>query len=226
MKFRLLACIALSLTLVQTACKKKEQEVDFRFGYFGFVEKKFVDYNVIDILHDDPAAKHDTTRYQLRTVIGDTVIDNEGRIARKFLRYVRNTSTDSWQLKDVWTAIIDGYRGELVEENQRVIKLVFAPTYEKTWNINAFNMFAQKNVYYDFLHVEASLNGLTFPQTVRVEMQDDQNMIQYKREYETYAEGVGLINRYYKDFTIISADTLKPRIGKEQFVQIINHGFI
>jgi hypothetical protein len=226
MNIRLLIIYTAMLLFFQTACKKKEQEVDFRFGYFGFTEKKFVDYNVTEILHDDPVAIHDTTRFQLRTVIGDTVIDNEGRIARKFLRYVRNTSADSWQLKDVWTAIIDGYRAELVEENQRVIKLVFAPTYEKTWNINAFNMFAVKNVYYDFLHVENTMNGITFPQTIRVEMQSDQNMIQYKREYETYAEGVGLINRYFKDFTIISADTLKPRIGKEQFVQIINHGFI
>lgn len=215
----------LLIGLTFQACKKNDVEIDFRYGYFGLEEGKYVDYEVTEILHDDPVQIHDTVKYELRAFIGDTVIDNEGRIARKYFRAIKNEETGQFEIKDVWTALIDNYKAELIEENQRVIKLVFAPTDDKVWNRNAFNMFEQKDCYYDYLHQPVTLNGINYPTTLRVEIENSQNLIEYKRNFETYAEGIGMINLFKKDFeSLISGDTLKPKIGTELHMRAIAHG--
>lgn len=226
-KFRFLFFLliaTLGSTILQS-CKDKNVEIDFGYEYFGLEEGKYIDYQVTEISHDDAVNIHDTLIYELRTFIGDTVIDNEGRIARKFFRAVKNEETGVFELKDVWTAVIDGYRAELVEENQRVIKLVFVPTDSKVWNRNAFNMYEAQDCYYDFLNQPVSLNGISYPKTLRVEIENSQNLIEYKRSFETYAEGIGMINLYKKDFSsLISGDTLKPKLGNELFMQAIAYG--
>lgn len=207
------------------ACKENNVEIDFRYGYFGLEEGKYVDYQVTEIYHDDPVNIHDTIEYELRAYIGDTVIDNEGRIAHKYFRAIKNEETGQFEIKDVWTAIIDNYKAELIEENQRVIKLVFAPTDDKVWNRNTFNMFEQKDCYYDYLNQPVSLNGINYPTTLRVEIENSINLIEYKRNFETYAEGIGMINLYKKDFeSLISGDTLKPKIGTELHMRAIAYG--
>ena len=86
--------------------------------YFGLDAERYIVYNVIEINHDENAViKHDTLYYQLKTLIGDTVVDNEGRIARKFYRSKRPDIFSPWVITDLWTAIIANNKAELVEEN-------------------------------------------------------------------------------------------------------------
>ena len=112
------------------ACKKQVDPPSFNYDYYDLTFGRFIEYDVLEINHDvDQTVQHDTLRYQLKTVIGDTVIDNEGRIARKFIRYKRSNSNSNWAQTDLWTTIIDQNRAELVEENQRVIKMIFVPNF-------------------------------------------------------------------------------------------------
>jgi hypothetical protein len=86
-------------------------------------------------------------------------------------------------------------------------------------------MFEAQDCYYDFLHQPVTLNGISYPRTLRVEIENSQNLIEFKRSFETYAEGIGMINLYKKDFSsLISGDTLKPKIGNELFMQAIAYG--
>jgi hypothetical protein len=180
----------------------------------------------MEIYHDiNLAIKHDTNRYQLRTLIGDTVIDNEGRIARKFIRFKRPNSSSDWTQTDLWTTIITNNRAELVEENQRVIKLVFAPTISKEWNINAFNIYPETNAYYSNIHDSKTVGALTFDSTLVVEIADvGENLIKRVRKFEVYAKGVGLVRRYYKDISIMNFDTLNVTGGTESFYTCIGFG--
>jgi hypothetical protein len=216
---------SLSILLV-LSCKKEQVSIDLHYDYFGLNAGRFITYDVREIRHDSGAIiAHDTLNYQLKTVIGDTVIDNEKRIARKFLRYKRANSTQSWVLSDIWTTIIVDRRAELVEENQRVVKLVFAPTLSKVWDLNAFNQQTKLDCYYRNLHESSVINGISFDSVIVVEQEDFPSFVDYRRKYEVYANGVGLVYKYYKDLKIQNFDSLNVTNGKELFYKVTGYGF-
>lgn len=211
--------------LVIASCKKDSSAPQFHYEYFDLTHGRYIDYDVMEVEHDATlAVKHDTVRYQLRTLIGDTVIDNEGRVARKFIRFKRDNASLPWVQTDIWTTVIDQNRAELVEENQRVIKLVFAPTLSKEWNPNAFNMFEEMEAYYKDIHDERTVGGMYFDSTLVVELDTFISLIDYRRKYEIYAKGVGLVRKYWKDLTISNFDTLNVQFGTESFYTVIGYG--
>ncbi len=207
------------LLFILFSCKKKDSEltVPNKYeSYFGLVPGRFIEYNVREIFHDEAAEiKHDTLNYQLKTVIGDTITDNAGRIARKFLRYKRNNLDQNWLLIDVWTTLIDGNYAELTEENQRVIKMLFPVSSKTTWNANVFNVNPSLDSYYDKIHESISLNGTTYDSTLWVEQENSRNLIEFKRKYEVYGNRIGLIAKYFKDLKISNFDTLNVKSGYE-----------
>jgi hypothetical protein len=216
----------LSLLTLLLSCKKDEVTYDLHYGYFGLIPGRYVDYEVVEIRHDvDQSIPHDTSRYQLRTLVGDTIIDNEGRVARQFFRFKRDDSSGDWVQTDIWTAIIVDRRAELVEENQRMVKLVFEPTENKEWNINAFNNFDELTAYYRDVHQKSVLGSVTFDSTLVVEQEDFFSLIDYRRKYEVYAKNVGLISKFYKDLKISGFDTTNVQSGTEMFYTFIGYGF-
>ncbi|GAA0876151.1 hypothetical protein GCM10009118_25610 [Wandonia haliotis] len=220
---------ALSLVitcLLLLSCKKGDNTpVDLAFEYFPLQEGHYTVYDVLEVRHDAQATiQHDTNRYQLKVVIGDTLLDLQNEIAREYFRYTRPDATTSWALSDVWTAKISGNRAELVEENQRVIKLVFAPTEDKNWDANAFNTYDELDCYYTNLHSPASLSGYQFSSTIKVEQEDFFSLIDHRRKHETYAKGVGLIQKFYKHHEIMNFDTLDVRKGNEIHMKLIEYG--
>ena len=69
------------------------------FSYFPMESGTYVDYEVMEIQHDvNAAVTSDTSSYFLRTVIGDTVTDNQGRLSRKFIRKKRDSNNDIWEI--------------------------------------------------------------------------------------------------------------------------------
>jgi hypothetical protein len=223
--FKLIAVASLFLSSF-LSCKKQEQNYDLHYGYFGFTPGRFVDYNVIEITHDENLLKaHDTLRYQLRTVIGDTFKDNAGRIAREFIRYKRKNATQQWEETDIWTAIIADARAEIVEENQRFIKLVFEPNSSKRWNPNAYTTYPPMEAKYKWVHKPFKYNAFNFDSTLRVNQDSLRVLYFYRRKFEVYAKNIGLIQKYYKDLDIEGFDTLNVKFGKELYYTCIGYGF-
>ena len=187
-----------ALLMIFIACKKTPAP-QFHFDYFGLTQGRYVIYDVVDITHNKDLAQHDTLYYQLKTYWGNIYIDNDGRTARELYRYVRDTPADPWAVSDLWTGIIDGIRGEIIEENQRVVKMVFSPSYDKEWDANAYNLYGELDCYYRDIHSDTVIGGINFDSTVVVEQEEYFNLIDSVRKYEMYAKDIGLIYKYYKD---------------------------
>lgn len=225
MKKTTLLIIAFSI-LGLVACKKETNDVDFGFDYFPLEEGHFVEYEVMEIFHDkDLIPQHDTVRYKLRTVIGEDVLDNLGRNAKKFFRYAY--SLDSGELIDqrVWATIIDeNKRGEVVEENQRKIRLVFAVKDNKEWNVNAFNTEEDNTVYFANVNTPKTINGFHFEETAKVVYGDLLSLVDYRKMHEVYAKGVGLVERSFKDLTIQNFDTTQINKGTEVHYKLLDYG--
>ncbi len=210
------------IILISLGCKK-ENTPNFHYDYYPLSKGRFVTYSVREIIINDQLLQDDTLNYFIKTVIGDTMTDNEGRIARRFERYFRDSVNHPWVLKDSWTTIIADGRAELVEENQRTIKLVFSPSKYKEWNCNAYNPLDVLDCYYREIHKPASINGFSFDSTITVEQDDYTNKIVYRRKYEQYAKGVGM---YYKQFTDFNLElnTTNVTKGYEIILRLIDYG--
>lgn len=213
------------VALLGTGCKK-QAPVKFYHEYFGLNQGKYVIYDVTEIIHDDALNQHDTLKYQLKTYWADTFVDNEGRVAREFWRSTRNSPSDPWVFQDIWTGIIDGIRAELIEENQRVVKLVFAPTPQKSWNANAYNTWAPLDCYYGDIHQDFSVGGINFDSTLVVEQAETYSLIDTIRKYEVYANHIGLVYKHSRDlnFQFNSQGQIYLDKGKELFYSYSSSG--
>lgn len=207
------------ITLSLAACKKTEPPY-FGYEYFPMEEGRFVKYDVMEIVHDEDVALHDTSRFILKTVVGEIVQDNEGRAARKLYRYSYDKNSGELIDQRVWTQLIDGGRAEVVEENQRKIRLVFAITLDKEWDVNAFNPSSEQEVYYDEIHKEFE----ELDSTVTVEYEDELTLISYNRSFEVYGNHIGLVHRSFKDLEIENFDTTTVISGTEQHYTLIDYG--
>jgi hypothetical protein len=206
------------------ACKDSES-IDFGYDYFPLEEGRFVEYKVREVFHDvNVNPQHDTTKYRLKTIIGEEVLDNTGRPVRKFFQFKYDLQTGGVLDQRVWTTVLDGGRGEVVEENQRLIKLIFAVKDGEEWNVNAFNDSPEKTVFYSKVNEPLTINSFSFEETVKVNYDDFFSLVDYRKKYEVYAKGIGLVERSFKDFTIQNFDTTDIRKGTEVYYQLLNYG--
>ena len=203
---------------------KQEDAPNFHFEYFGLAEGRFVVYDVVEINHDSGLLIHDTLRYQMKTYWGDVYVDNEGREGREYIVYKRDSVNHPWTLTDVWHGVFDGIRGELVEENQRKVKLVFAPTLSKNWDANAYNLDDELDCYYRDIHSDTIINNYKFDSTLVVEQQTYNYLIDSVRMYETYAKHIGLVYKHHVDNHYQFGST-EVVIGKELYVSFITSGW-
>ena len=211
--------------LFAVSCKKDKQSVDFHFDYFPINKGHFVTYSSHEVYTDTneiiTSYRYD---YFIKALIGDTFVDNEGRIARRYERYTSDFQTGPWVLRDIWTVYLNGNKLELIEENNRIIKLVLAPSKLKEWNTNAYTTLPELNCYYTNIHVPYSLNALDYDSTVTVEQENTHNLIQYKRKFERYAKDVGLVYKHFKDFEIKNFDSTTVFKGVEQVLKAVDYG--
>lgn len=224
-KLSIITIIACGLLLfTSNSCKKKDVVVEMYYDYFPQTQGRYVVYSVHEVMVDSQINQRDTLDYFIKTLIGDTVIDNQGRIARKFERYTGATASGPWNIQDVWTCIIDGPRAELVEENNRTIKLIFAPSEDDEWNMNAYNTLDAMDCYYSNLHQPYSLGANTFSSTVTVEQEDFSSFIDSRRKYEVYARGVGMVYKYYRNFIINNGNPNNIKKGKLLIMSAVSFG--
>ncbi len=223
--FRFLAVLVL-ISGSFSACKKSQNNIDFHHDYFGQEEGRYIIYDVVEIIHDDALQQHDTLTYQLKTHWADTFVDNQGRVAREYWRYRRDSVTGSWDFIDIWSGLIDGPRAEMIEDNQRIVRLIFSPTTEKEWDANAYNPTEERIYYYRDIHRDTIVGGISFDSTLVVEQAYDKpNLINYDRKYEVYANNIGLVYRHWR--TINTQYNPNPYInyGYELYYTFAETGF-
>jgi hypothetical protein len=216
----------LFFSIVFSSCKKDEDQV-ILYGYecFPMEEGRYVIYDVVDVFHDIalfPA--HDTSYYQIKEVIGEEEVDNLDEPYRKLRRYYRENDTMPWLVQDVWTIKRLQTRAETVEENKRRISLAFSISYDQFWNYNAFNEDPALEAYYDDIYLPSSFNGITYDSTVTVEIENTLTYIDYRRQYDIYATGIGRIYSCRKDLQINNTDTLNIHKGTEVFYTAVETG--
>jgi phosphate starvation-inducible membrane PsiE len=111
-----------------------------------------------------------------------------------------------------------------VEENQRIVKLVFKPTLDKIWNINMLNVSPKINAKYATIDQPFNLGNQVFNSTLKVDIQNFFSLVDDRVKYDIYAKNVGLIYKYFKDNTIANFDKNTIKKGKELYYTLVSYG--
>jgi len=220
--------LCISVITALTSCKKDNtQNVlnSFHFNYYPYQQGRYWIYQVTEINHDENAANpHDTLNYELKTVIGDTLLDNEGRIVHRFYRYKRDGIFNPWVITDLWTTVVDDNRAELVEENIRRVVLRFPVKSSTTWDPNQFNFLPSSQAYYERIHDPFTSGNIVSDSSVHVISAKELTLVSYKNQFEVFGKNIGLMKKYYKDIQISNFDTLNVSAGKELFYTLLEYG--
>lgn len=211
-KSGLLPCVALLFCMgIFASCEKTEEiTLDFKYEYYPTQMGHYVIYDVDSIIFDDFTGTSDTFHYQKKYVMDSTFDDGAGRTAHKLIRYHRADSLHAWVLSDVWSAVVNNTSLEVIEENQRFVKLLFPPREDATWKGNKYidsldtNWWFWKPSGWEYTNaaVDApeTLGGMQFDSTVTVLQQSDSTLIEKVIALEKYAKNVGMI---YKQFSVM-----------------------
>lgn len=214
------------ILLALTSCKKdtfQPRNAEHDFAYFGLIKGRFVEYKVQSIIHDSLLNQHDTTTYYYKTVIGDEYYDNEGHLGYEFLRYQKDSLQKPYQFISKWIAMIAENKAQLVEENQRKIKLVFPIIFSQKWESNVYNYLDDQEAQYEQIDVPYSNGNFSTDSSISVVYYRYKTLIDDRLEGERYAKGVGMIEKTSKELYYQFGSTT-PYKGKESYFRIINFG--
>ncbi|OFX48401.1 MAG: hypothetical protein A2046_05575 [Bacteroidetes bacterium GWA2_30_7] len=196
---------ALLFIILITACKKQEAvKSTIDFSYCPLVVGNWITYAVIDINIDEPSDVYDTLNYEIKEIIDSTFIENNQQVYR-IERYIKLNDSASWTIKDVWFANYTQNSIQKVEENIRLVKIVFPVTINSTWNGNAYNINEPKQYEITSLDLSETINNMPFDSVLQVTQLNISNLIEKKIEVEKYAKKIGLV---YKELTDIYSDNI------------------
>lgn len=213
------------LSVFLIACKKDpEPPSDLGLSYYPAEVGQWVAYDVMEVEHDDPVGKHDTSRYELMERIESTFIDNQGRPSLRIERFKRNNASESWQIADVWYATQTQFGLEKIEEDVRYLRMSYPVKEDREWDGNVYNTDDAWDYFYEGEAMARTYGGLSFDKTVKVNQRSNFNLVEFENAFEVYAEYVGLVKKHYKVFTIQNFDTLHPVLGQESHWEVIGYG--
>jgi hypothetical protein len=213
MKKERLTFFVLLLLTVSFACKKKSDDtsaVDTTYDYFPVDIGRTWVYDVDSIVYDDNTGvtKIDTFSYQYKETITAGITDDMGKPAMQLERYFRQNDSDMWHRANSWIISRDNLTAQKVQENIRYVKLVFPLNINKVWDENVYNNTGSNLDSLNYFDGPATVNGQSFPKTLKVIRSEEENIIEEIVKSEIYARNVGLIYLQSDSINTQPIDTL------------------
>ncbi len=222
------------------SCKKKKEpeKPDLGEAYYPTTIGKYIVYDVDSIIYDEFLYDSTHYKYQIKEKIESEYTDIQGRPALKLVRYIKkfnaviSYTAMPWSIKDVWQVNVTSKNIEVVEENIRFVKLIFAVKEGKTWDGNSTNTLGQWDYKYSYVDNAENINGTNFDKVTLVTQKNFPTLISRDYYVEKYAKNVGLV---YREIINLDFDTVAPislsinSIRKKKGVvytsKIISYGF-
>jgi hypothetical protein len=183
-------------------------------------------YRVTDTTYTG-ANTYSSSRYWIQEEITESFTDLEGQTAFKAVRSKLMDTTDlsSWEIDSVIVYKSTNAHFERVQNNIRVIDLVFPVKKDKTWNPNALNenQEAAESYAYQEVAVPAVLNGQSYDNTLLVSQDNSTPLLFDVINSERYAKDIGLISRYRTrlSYEVLNGDLTGNRSGGAIIHQVL-----
>ena len=195
------------------ACKKDENTIaidDSTLAYFPIDSGLTKYYQIDSVYWDEFAQIRDTISYQLKEVIAGSFIDLTGRMAQRIERY-RMNQQGNWIIFNVGTSYRDHQKAESVENNIRILKLVFPAKLGFSWNGNTYNTKNPLDFEYIAVGVPDATDHFQFVETIKVfEVDELNNRFADLYGTEKYAKNIGLYYRLISDLRFSPNNPINP----------------
>lgn len=186
----------LSIFVLFTSCKDEapEEPNDLTIGqsFYPIQKGQFQTFFVKQTrfaLNENPV----TTTYQLKEVIGDEFVGENGEKLNEVLRYVRVGGLDNFRLDSVFSVRKDENVVVKMEHNIPYVKLDFPIEEGKTWNGNQFNARSLKDYLAQDVNSAKLIGSNNFDRTITVIESQDSSLVDKELRYEIYADEIGLV---------------------------------
>lgn len=203
---------ALVMALAMVTCKKDPDDrpkTDYGYNYLPLKEGAWIEYRVDSTVLDEFTQTSATYTFTMRETVAEQFEDAEGRTVFRIERSRRWNDTAGYEVVGSYSLLKHGARAERVDENLRVVPLVFPPGEGGEWDGNAFNTLDEQLFEYEYVDRPGTYSSLVFDSTLRViQWNDTDNFVIKKYSEERYARNTGLIYREYLDIeTQFSVDS-------------------
>lgn len=172
------------------SCKKENQiKMDLGKAYYPSKHGHWIIYHV-----DSTYFGTDTLvrSFHIKELV-DSIYDDHGNQIQIIKRYSRKADQLNWSILDVWTATVTGARVEKVEENKRIVKMIFPVVENEKWDGNALNSSGIQEYEYEELDAKYILDSLYFDSTVTILQQEENYLTHRWFSKEVYAKNIGMI---------------------------------
>ena len=214
---RIIFFAGLLALLVLNSCEKQSEEFSTPSieDYAPMVVGKYITYQLDSFRYLPFSLKDTTITYQVKHAVDALITDNLGRPSYRIIRYIRKTSQNSWAPDNSFSAVITDNSLELVENNQRFLKLKLpiknnfswkGNTYIDTYSLNSTVRYLDDWDYvYEDLYKPYTLGSITLPNTLKVNQRDEiignpADPGSYSEKnfgMEIYAKGIGMVYRKF-----------------------------
>lgn len=210
--------IYITLTLITWSCNKTTETIRSNSiqSYMPLEIGKFIVYQLDSTVYTNLGSKIEVRSYQIKDTIQSFTADNMGRKVFRISRLLRSqTDSNNWLNVYTYNVIDDSTQLEIIESNQRYLKLKLPIKEGFSWKGNTYIntitypelQFLNNWEYrYQDVNKNISINNIGFPNTVTVLQRNDTinnpsnknvfSEINYSKE--VFAENVGLIFKEFK----------------------------
>ena len=217
MKKLLLFLLIVCLTYFINACKKSSEELQLATisDYSPLKVGKYITYKLDSLVYTNFGVNTELRTYEVKYVVDAQLTDNTGRPAFRIIRFIRKTAAANFISDATFMATNTGNGLEVVENNQRFIKLKVPLRNFYKWRGNAFidtysinsevKYLDDWEYTYDSVNVQLKVGTFTLDSTLRVDQRDevignpnDRNSYsEINYGMEKYAKGIGLVYRKF-----------------------------
>lgn len=187
--------------LVLACSKSEDNSFEYKYAYYPLQKASWIIYSVDSIVHTENGqlVKHDTFHFQVKELIDSSFIGLDNEFYWQFSVFSRMDSVSPWSnqriglVKRTITTVQRDFNGI------NLIKLVFPPNKDYSWNTNVFNNESKNSELIDsiclFKEIDQplKLGKFSFDSSLTVLQSDYEDLINKGYAEEKYVKNVGMV---------------------------------
>jgi hypothetical protein len=217
MNIKIIYNLILILVALQVSCTKQDEILDTEKikDYYPLQIGKYITYTLDSTVYINLGTKKEIRNYVVQDKVDSLITDNVGRPSYKIKRMIRsNTNNSQWLYLTSFLLTPDSMRIEMVQDNQRYLKMIEPIRNGFGWNGHSFinttsfpelQYLDQWRYEYQDVKMPKQYNSLSFPETITIEQRSDTLGNPNNKAFffevnvakEVYAKKVGLV---FKEF--------------------------
>lgn len=203
MKFKHLNILFFLLAFAAYSCSNNEDQPaepplhpDLGKSYFFLESGKYREYDVYRIRYTAVDIS-DTTTYQIREEIRESIENLQAEKAHLVYRYSRIDETQDWKLDSVWSARVERTFAVSTENNEQFVKMAYPSDTLQTWDRNLYNGRDEEIAQMKTFNEPFTIGFNTFLKASEILIRQEDDSITFRdNRFEVFSDSIGLVYKY------------------------------